>query len=113
MRKKGSVSVVIHTISQRQLEMIKNQWENNGSSLKRWFDNSFVYAPAFVCENPHISKFDEILEILHEYDMVLSLGNTMRSGCIHDPRDIVQEVELAENIKLARESTQCWCADHH
>lgn len=99
--KEGISSVVIHTISQRQLEMIKNHGRIMGVVSK---GGSIIasYMHLHSCENPHISKFDEILEILHEYDMVLSLGNTMRSGCIHDPRDIVQEVELAENIKLAR-----------
>jgi phosphomethylpyrimidine synthase len=54
------------------------------------------------CENPHLSCFDEILGILHDHDVVLSLGNTLRSGCIHDPRDQAQEEELNENIRLAR-----------
>jgi phosphomethylpyrimidine synthase len=53
-------------------------------------------------ENPFLSKFDEICEILSEKDVVLSLGNTMRSGCIHDLRDEPQDEEIEMNAELAR-----------
>jgi phosphomethylpyrimidine synthase len=54
------------------------------------------------CENPFISRFDEILRILRKHDIVLSLGNTMRSGCIHDFRDAPQIQEIRKNVQLAR-----------
>ena len=53
-------------------------------------------------ENPFLSKFDEICGILVERDVVLSLGNTMRSGCIHDPMDGPQDEEIDMNAMLAR-----------
>jgi phosphomethylpyrimidine synthase len=53
-------------------------------------------------ENPFLSKFDEICVILSEKDVVLSLGNTMRSGCIHDPMDGPQDKEIEMNAELAR-----------
>jgi phosphomethylpyrimidine synthase len=53
-------------------------------------------------ENPYITHFDEILTILKSKDIVLSLGNTMRSGCIHDNRDTAQVLEIKENIRLAK-----------
>ena len=53
-------------------------------------------------ENPFLSRFDEICGILVERDVVLSLGNTMRSGCIHDPMDGPQDEEIDMNAKLAR-----------
>jgi len=53
-------------------------------------------------ENPFLSKFDEICGILAEKDVVLSLGNTMRSGCIHDPMDGPQDEEIEMNAELAR-----------
>jgi len=53
------------------------------------------------CENPFIEHFETVLSILKKYDIVLSLGNTMRSGCIHDARDKAQLTEIRENIRLA------------
>lgn len=53
-------------------------------------------------ENPFRSKFDEICGILSEKDVVLSLGNTMRSGCIHDLMDEPQDEEIEMNAELAR-----------
>lgn len=53
-------------------------------------------------ENPYSTHFDEILTILKSKDIVLSLGNTMRSGCIHDNRDTAQVLEIKENIRLAK-----------
>ena len=53
-------------------------------------------------ENPFVSNFDEILKILKKHDIVLSLGNTMRSGCIHDARDKAQVEEIKLNVELAK-----------
>jgi phosphomethylpyrimidine synthase len=58
------------------------------------------------CENPFLSRFDEILRILKRHDIVLSLGNTMRSGCIHDPRDPPQLQEIRRNVELARRANE-------
>jgi Thiamine biosynthesis protein ThiC len=55
-------------------------------------------------ENPYITHFDEILTILKSKDVVLSLGNTMRTGCIHDNRDSAQVLEINENILLAQQA---------
>ncbi|MDD1661609.1 MAG: phosphomethylpyrimidine synthase ThiC [Methanomicrobiales archaeon] len=58
------------------------------------------------CENPFLTRFDEILSILKRHDIVLSLGNTMRSGCIHDTRDPAQVREIRMNVELARRANQ-------
>jgi phosphomethylpyrimidine synthase len=52
-------------------------------------------------QNPFLSHFDEICKILSEKDVVLSLGNTMRSGCVHDLMDGPQEMEMMMNARLA------------
>lgn len=57
-------------------------------------------------ENPFLPRFNEICEILAERDVVLSLGNTMRSGCIHDPMDEPQEEEIEMNANLARRANE-------
>lgn len=53
-------------------------------------------------ENPFLSQFDEICRLLASRDVVLSLGNTMRSGCIHDRMDGPQQKEIEMNARLAR-----------
>src|SRR5512137_720521 len=53
------------------------------------------------CENPFIEHFDEVLSICRQHDIVLSMGNTARSGCIHDRRDPFQLAEIRQNIALA------------
>jgi phosphomethylpyrimidine synthase len=57
-------------------------------------------------QNPFFSHFDEICKILSEKDVVLSLGNTMRSGCIHDQMDGPQENEMEMNARLARRANE-------
>lgn len=57
-------------------------------------------------ENPFLERFDEVCEILASEDAVLSLGNTMRSGCIHDGMDVAQEREIEMNARLARRANE-------
>ena len=53
------------------------------------------------CENPFIEHFDDVLSICRRHDIVLSLGNTARSGCILDRRDRMQLAEIRQNVQLA------------
>ncbi|MEN6360198.1 MAG: phosphomethylpyrimidine synthase ThiC [Smithella sp.] len=45
-------------------------------------------------ENPLYEEYDRLLEIAHRYDMVLSLGDGLRPGAIHDATDQGQLLEL-------------------
>ena len=38
-------------------------------------------------ENPFLKNFEQLLELIKEHDIVINLGNAMRSGCIHDKVD--------------------------
>ncbi len=53
-------------------------------------------------ENPMYENFDEILDILKKYDVVLSLGNAYRAGCIHDFADRAQISEFMVNSELVQ-----------
>jgi len=53
-------------------------------------------------ENPFLKNFEQLLELIQERDIVISLGNAMRSGCIHDKVDEFQLTELKNNAKLAK-----------
>ena len=57
-------------------------------------------------ENPFLGCFEEILATARRHDIVLSLGNTMRSGCIHDPMDRAQRSEMQLNAGLARRACE-------
>ncbi len=45
-------------------------------------------------ENPLYERFDELVAIAKRYDMVLSLGDALRPGCLKDATDGVQIEEL-------------------
>ncbi|HVN66371.1 MAG TPA: phosphomethylpyrimidine synthase ThiC [Methanomicrobiales archaeon] len=57
-------------------------------------------------ENPFMTCLDEVLGIARRHDIVLSLGNTMRSGCIHDPMDRAQREEMELNAELANRARE-------
>jgi phosphomethylpyrimidine synthase len=59
------------------------------------------------CENPFVEHFDDVLSICRKHDIVLSLGNTARSGCIHDRRDMMQREESRWNAALAERAHDC------
>ncbi|MHA1681032.1 MAG: phosphomethylpyrimidine synthase ThiC [Promethearchaeota archaeon] len=53
-------------------------------------------------ENPFLTLYDDILELLAGNNVVLNLGNAMRSGAIHDFKDRAQYREIVNNAKLAK-----------
>lgn len=56
----------------------------------------FAWMEATGCENPFYEHYDEILEILHEHDVTISLGDAMRPGSTYDATDAAQVTELVE-----------------
>lgn len=98
--REGISSFVLHCLDRRTLDILKDEKRIMGVVSKGGsITSSFMLIRDQ--ENPFISNFDEILSIMQKYDIVLSLGNTMRSGCIHDKRDRVQIMEIERNAKLA------------
>ena len=59
-------------------------------------------------ENPFFEHFDELLDILYEHDMTISLGDAMRPGCIDDASDSSQICELVE---LGHLTKRAWDAN--
>ncbi len=47
-------------------------------------------------ENPFFEYFDDLMDILYEHDVTISLGDAMRSGCNYDSTDASQISELVE-----------------
>lgn len=58
-----------------------------GTFLSKWMEHNEK-------ENPLYEQYDRLLEIARSYDMVLSLGDGLRPGCIADATDRGQVEEL-------------------
>ncbi len=104
--KQGISSVVIHVgFTKKMLEELRDvdrimgMVSKGGALTAAWMIEHDM-------ENPMLENFDEILGYLYEHDVVLSLGNTMRSGCIHDIKDKPQLNEIKENAKLAKRANR-------
>ena len=97
----GVSSFVLHCIDKKTLDIMKKEKRIMGVVSKGGSITS-AYMMLNDMENPFVSNFDEILKILKRNDIVLSLGNTMRSGCIHDARDKAQVEEIKLNVELAQ-----------
>ena len=57
-------------------------------------------------ENPLYEHYDEILDILYEYNVVISLGDSLRPGAIKDANDrgqVHEMIILGELAQRARE----------
>ena len=59
-------------------------------------------------ENPLYEHYDRLLEIAHEYDITLSLGDGLRPGCLADATDRGQVQEL---IILGELAERAWAKD--
>lgn len=59
-------------------------------------------------ENPFYERFDDVLEILREFDVTISLGDALRPGCIDDSTDAGQ---IAELIELGALTERAWAKD--
>jgi phosphomethylpyrimidine synthase len=102
----GISSIVVHAgftmkmlAGLRDTKRIMGMVSKGGSFTSAWMLQSGG-------ENPFLSQFDEICQILAGRDTVLSLGNTMRSGCIHDHMDGPQEMEIEMNANLATRANE-------
>ena len=62
----------------------------------------FAWMEATGRENPFYEYYDEVLAILHEHDVTISLGDAMRPGSGYDATDAAQIAELIELGKLTR-----------
>ncbi|EXM38116.1 MAG: phosphomethylpyrimidine synthase ThiC [Ruminococcus albus] len=59
-------------------------------------------------ENPFYEHYDEVLDILREFDVTISLGDALRPGCIDDSTDAGQ---ISELIELGALTLRAWEKD--
>ena len=88
--------MTIHAgINRRAVEAFKrdkrkmNIVSRGGSLLFAWMEMTGN-------ENPFYEHYDEVLDILREYDVTISLGDALRPGCLNDSTDAGQISELIE-----------------
>ena len=79
---------------------LMNIVSRGGSLLFGWME-------ATGNENPFYEYFDEVLEICHEYDVTISLGDSCRPGCLYDSNDATETAEMIELGKLCK---RAWAA---
>ena len=101
----GISSFVVHCVSREMLDGFRKKKRVLGMVSK---GGSITGAFMLInqCGNPFVEHFDEILSICRKHDIVLSLGNTARSGCIHDRRDSMQFAEIRQNAALAHRALE-------
>lgn len=88
-------------INKFTVDILRRQGGRNGGLVSRGGAFMVAWMTFQKRENPLYEKFDRLLEILREYDVVLSLGNGMRAGAIGDSTDRAQIQELILNADLA------------
>lgn len=59
-------------------------------------------------ENPFYEYYDDVLDILREFDVTISLGDALRPGCIDDSTDAGQ---ISELIELGALTERAWAKD--
>ncbi len=96
----GVSSFVVHCVNRDMLATFRKKRRILGMVSKGGSITS-AFMLLNQCENPFIEHFNRILSVCRRYEIVLSLGNTARSGCIHDRRDTMQILEIRQNIALA------------
>ena len=106
--KEGVDFMTIHAgINKRAVEAFKREGRRmnivsrGGSLLFAWMEMTGN-------ENPFYELYDDVLEILREYYVTISLGDALRPGCIDESSDAGQIVEL---IELGNLTKRAWEKD--
>jgi len=104
--KDGVDFITVHCgVTRRSVECIEKQGRllgivsRGGSILAHWMDFNNR-------ENPLYEQYDRLLEIAKNYDMVLSLGDGLRPGCLADATDRGQVQELILLGELTRRARE-------
>ncbi len=98
----GISFMAIHCgINRITLERLRKQGYRHGGLVSRGGAFLTAWMEYNNKENPLYEKFDRVIDILKKYDTVLSLGNGMRAGAVHDSTDRAQIQELIINCELA------------
>jgi len=106
----GMAFMAIHCgINLYTIERLRKQGYRYGGLVSKGGVSMVAWMIANNRENPLYEKFDRVVEILKKYDTVLSLGNGLRAGAIHDSSDRAMMQELIINCELAELGREMGC----
>lgn len=92
--KDGVDFVTIHAGMNREAMKVFKRNKRITNIVSRGGSLMYAWMELNDAENPFFERYDELLDICQEYDLTLSLGDALRSGCINDATDACQIKEL-------------------
>ncbi len=106
----GISFMAIHCgINRFSIERLKNQGYRYGGLVSKGGTFMVSWMEYNNKENPLYEQFDRVCGLMKKYDAVLSLGNGIRAGAIHDSHDRAQMAEMIINCELAELGREMGC----
>jgi len=106
----GMAFMAVHCgINLYTIERLRKQGYRYGGLVSKGGVSMVSWMLANNRENPLYEKFDRVVSILKKTDTVLSLGNGLRAGAIHDSHDRAMVQELLINCELAELGQEMGC----
>ena len=106
----GLSFMAIHCgINQFSVERLRKQGFRYGGLVSKGGTFMVSWMEYHKRENPLYEQFDRVCALMRKYDAVLSLGNGIRAGAIHDSHDRAQMAEMIINCELAELGREMGC----
>jgi len=106
----GLSFMAIHCgINQYTIERLRKQGYRYGGLASKGGTFMVAWMDSTGNENPLYEQFDRVCGLMKKYDAVLSLGNGIRAGAIHDSHDRAQMAEMIINCELAEIGREMGC----
>jgi len=106
----GMSFMAIHCgINRFSIERLRKQGYRYGGLVSKGGTFMVSWMEHHNKENPLYEQFDRVCELMKKYDAVLSLGNGIRAGAIHDSHDRAQMAEMIINCELAEIGRNLGC----
>ncbi len=106
----GLSFMAIHCgINQYSIERLRKQGFRYGGLASKGGTFMVAWMDINQRENPLYEQFDRVCGLMKKYDAVLSLGNGIRAGAIHDSHDRAQMAEMITNCELAEIGREMGC----
>jgi 5-hydroxybenzimidazole synthase len=106
----GLSFMAIHCgINRYTIDRLRKQGYRYGGLASKGGTFMVAWMDATGKENPLYEQFDRVCGLMKKYDAVLSLGNGIRAGAIHDSHDRAQMAEMIINCELAEIGREMGC----
>lgn len=106
----GISFMAIHCgINRYSIERLRKQGYRYGGLVSKGGTFMVSWMEYNNSENPLYEQFDRVCNLMKKYDAVLSLGNGIRAGAIHDSHDRAQMAEMVINCELAELGRDMGC----